>query len=785
MRILVTGGAGFIGSHLCDALIARGDEVLCVDNFLTGAPENIAHLQSHPRFRFLRHDVTQALDETVDAIFHLASPASPIGYRTYSIETLLVNSVGTMNMLRLATERGARFLFTSTSEVYGDPLVHPQTEEYWGNVNPIGLRACYDESKRFGEAATMEWIRKFDVDARLVRIFNSVMADERVFLFNDEHLHLCPVEEYVQEVARAGDIEKRQIQVPAFDPATGEIGLRPVSAVIRHPCVTDGYTVSLRYGRRLRVTGDHSVFRRGADGRAEPIPVRRLQPGDHVAIPSRLPAVEHDLQEIDLARELVSHLPEEEWWHYHVVSPSIPALIDQHRGALRAIIAASGRRSTRSGPNHALWMSKRRQSLPLFVFAKSGLPMPEDAHVRSQASNRLVPNRIRISDDLLWLLGLFLAEGTAHRAKNNTFLLSWCSDQQFLNRAREIIRLTFGIECGVVAHSPGRGPAIHTQIRPLFFLFDQVFDLAHRGVDKRVPEWVLQLPLSRLKWFLEGYKDGDGTHSGKSVGRELCFNCCGRRLADDLDLLLLRFGLVTAHGVYETTCKQRYGDRRFLFHRLTLRGLSDYNILNWDQGVTQRLQSRRWGDLVWVKVRAVDPCVISSHVYDFSVPGYENFVAGNGVCAHNTYGPKNAADDGRVVPNFINQAIVGEPITVYGDGSQTRSFAYVSDLVAGLQKALFTEGTKGEVFNLGNPREFTILEFAKLVIAISGSASPIVYQPLLFEDDPTRRRPDIRKARERLGWEPVVPLEDGLRETIAWYRSRLQDGRSTEGSRAG
>jgi nucleoside-diphosphate-sugar epimerase len=322
MRILVTGGAGFIGSHLCDALIARGDEVLCVDNFLTGDPENIAHLQSHPRFRFLRHDVTQPLDEDAQAIFHLASPASPIGYRTYSIETLLVNSVGTMNMLRLATERGARFLFTSTSEVYGDPLAHPQTEEYWGNVNPIGLRACYDESKRFGEAATMEWIRKYDVDARLVRIFN-------------------------------------------------------------------------------------------------------------------------------------------------------------------------------------------------------------------------------------------------------------------------------------------------------------------------------------------------------------------------------------------------------------------------------------------------------------------------------TFGSKNAADDGRVVPNFINQAIRNEPITIYGDGTQTRSFAYVSDLVAGLQKAMFTEGTKAEVFNLGNPREFTILEFAQLVIAISGSSSPIVYQPLLFEDDPSRRRPDITKARERLGWEPVVQLEDGLRETIAWYRSRLEDARKTEGFRAG
>jgi nucleoside-diphosphate-sugar epimerase len=309
MKVLVTGGAGFVGSHLCDALIARGDEVTCVDNFLTGSPDNVAHLENHPRFRLVRHDVIEPLQTETEAIFHLASPASPVGYRTHSIETLLVNSTGTVNMLHLARTQRARFLVASTSEIYGDPLVHPQTEEYWGNVNPVGLRACYDEAKRFAEAATMEWIRKFDVDARIVRIFN-------------------------------------------------------------------------------------------------------------------------------------------------------------------------------------------------------------------------------------------------------------------------------------------------------------------------------------------------------------------------------------------------------------------------------------------------------------------------------TYGPRNQPDDGRVVPNFIIQAIAGEPLTVYGDGSQTRSFCYVSDLVRGLIAAQFTDGTKAEIFNLGNPREFTILEFAKLVISLAGTHSTIEYRPLLFEDDPTRRRPDITKAKTRLGWEPQVPLEQGVVETLNWYRER-------------
>ncbi len=314
MNILISGGAGFIGSHLCDALLEAGHTVTCLDNFLTGSPDNVAHLKDHPRFTLVEHDVTVPYAgpgaDTVEAVFHLASPASPVGYRTYSIETMLVNSVGTINLLRLATERKAKFLVTSTSEVYGDPLVHPQTEDYWGNVNPIGLRSCYDEAKRFAEAATMEWIRKFDVDARIVRIFN-------------------------------------------------------------------------------------------------------------------------------------------------------------------------------------------------------------------------------------------------------------------------------------------------------------------------------------------------------------------------------------------------------------------------------------------------------------------------------TYGPRNQLDDGRVVPNFITQALRGEAITIYGEGQQTRSFAYVSDLVDGLMRAMFTEGTKAGVFNLGNPGEFTILEFAQEVLAATGSSSPLHYQELLFEDDPKCRKPDITRSRTVLGWEPKVPLKEGLVKTVAWYREAL------------
>ncbi len=309
---VVLGGAGFVGSHLCDALLAGGYAVICVDNLLTGRRENIAHLEQHPAFTFLELDVSQPfeLPHPFQYLFHLASPASPVDFETLAFEIMEVNGPGTRNALEAAHRAGARFLLASTSEIYGEPLVHPQREDYWGNVNPIGVRSCYDESKRFAEALTMAYLRYRGVDARIVRIFN-------------------------------------------------------------------------------------------------------------------------------------------------------------------------------------------------------------------------------------------------------------------------------------------------------------------------------------------------------------------------------------------------------------------------------------------------------------------------------TFGPRMRLDDGRVVPNFVGQALRGEPLTVYGDGRQTRSFCYVADLVAGIMKVMFSPQARGEVFNLGNPDERTILEFAQLVIELAGSTSPIEFRPLRHKDDPSRRCPDITKARTLLGWEPVVPLREGLERTIAWFREQL------------
>jgi dTDP-glucose 4,6-dehydratase len=175
MRVLVTGGAGFIGSHLCDRFLQEGHEVICLDNLITGSTDNIAHLAGHPRFSFVKHDVTHYIfvEGKIDAILHFASPASPVDYLQFPIQTLKVGSLGTHKALGLAKEKKAKFLLASTSEVYGNPLVHPQREDYWGNVNPIGPRGVYDEAKRFAEAMAMAYHRYHGVDTRIARIFNT------------------------------------------------------------------------------------------------------------------------------------------------------------------------------------------------------------------------------------------------------------------------------------------------------------------------------------------------------------------------------------------------------------------------------------------------------------------------------------------------------------------------------------------------------------------------------------------------------------------------------------
>jgi hypothetical protein len=368
-----------------------------------------------------------------------------------------------------------------------------------------------------------------------------------------------------------------------------------------------------------------------------------------------------------------------------------------------------------------------------------------------------------LTDDLLWLLGLWVAEGSRHERPGKSAYITLSGDEQLLDRAAAIVERDLGLHVVRATGSPARAPAIFVHSRLLLHLLEY---LGFEGNQKRIPGWILGLPLSRLKWFLEGYREGDGVHSGTKLaaGVRHEFSTVHEQLKDDLVVAFARFGLVPSVGRYISRLRAQTGDREYPFWRLTLPSVSPWSPLEWDGGVTQRLNARRTRDVVWAAIREIREIEPTPLVYDFSVPEFENFWAGSGVLAHNTYGPRMRPHDGRAIPNFVRQALSGEPLTVYGDGSQTRSFCYVDDLIRGL--VLLAESGEHLPVNLGNPGEFTLLELARAVIRIAASPSEIVFEALPI-DDPQVRQPDITRAQQLLGWQPEIPLEEGLRRLLA------------------
>ena len=788
---LVTGGAGFLGSHLCDELLRRGHRVICVDNLETGSLANIEHIRD-AAFVNLNIDIIDPyfVDEPIDFVYHLASPASPIDYLRLPLHTLKVGSYGTHHTLGLAKKHRARFLIASTSEVYGDPQVHPQPESYWGHVNPIGPRGVYDEAKRYAEALTMAYHRQQGVDTAIVRIFNSILADEQVLYDDGRELHREKVSDLAARLTRyavaAGYVSRARpqaigvalldagfspameypldhVSVPAFA-AGGRILCAPATALIAHPTDERCYEIRTQYGRSVRVTGHHSVFVEGEDGEPVAKPAEELEVDERIAIARRIEVPERD-------RRWVSMIETWRWgegdpWDLTVEAPGLGELAWARRFDLFGLLVSKRRKA---GPNwrNGAWTKiiRMRQSdrIPLPCLWWAGIEMPEQARVRMRVRGKSVsmPARVELTDEVLWLLGLWVAEGCWHQTKNDAYLTIACDDER-LKRASAIIERAFGLHVVHAPASPARSASIFIHSQLLLGLMDFLGFGKNR---KRIPGWILGLPLSRLKWFIEGYREGDGVHSGAKFeqGIRHTFTTVHDELKDDLVVALTRFGIVPSVGRYESRIKEKTGDRTYPFWLLTASDVSPWSPLEWDDGVVQRFQARTTGDLVWAPIRAIEEIPVTDLVYDFSVPGFENFWAGTGIWCQNTYGSRMRPHDGRAIPTFLRQALQDLPITVFGDGSQTRSFTYVDDLVRGII-GLAQSGHHYPV-NIGNPNEFTLLELAHAVIEVTGSSSEIIFEALPT-DDPQVRQPDISLAREILGWEPAIDLREGLQRTI-------------------
>jgi UDP-glucuronate decarboxylase len=787
---VVSGGAGFLGSHLCERLLAAGHRVLCLDNLDTGNLENIEHIR-HPEFEFRNFDVTGfvEVDEPVDFVYHLASPASPIDYARLPLHTLKVGSQGTHRMLGLAKFKRARFLLASTSEVYGDPEIHPQPEDYWGNVNPIGPRGVYDEAKRYAEALTMAYHRQQGVNTSIVRIFNSVLADEQILYDDGRELRRETAAELaarlMSHAVPAGYVGKAHppgvavldrgstpameyplsgYRVPAFGD-DGEVVASEAVGFIGHPTEQRCYRVSTRYGRSIKVTGDHSLFVEGEDGEPVQKPVNELELGERIAIAARIAVPERD-------RRLVSTIEawrfaEEDIWDLSVEAEGLGEAVWEKRFDAFGLLVTKRRNNGPNWRNGAWsWLIRMRRSdrVPLPVFWTLGRSLDEfpDARLRTKGTSRAFPAAVEITDQLLWLLGLFVAEGCTHETAPKSAFISISCDEETLDRAAGIIEKVFGLH---VVRSPANettGPALFVHSKLLLRVL-QFLGFGHNR--KRIPGWILGLPLSRLKWFLEGYREGDGVHSGEKFesGVRHEFSTVHDELKDDFVVAFARFGLLPSVGRYETTLKRRTGERRYPFWRLTLSNVRPWSPLQWDRGVQQKIQSRRHGDLVWAVVKEIEEVPATDLVFDFSVPGLENFWAGTGVMAHNTFGPRMRPHDGRAIPTFLRQALQDKPLTVFGDGSQTRSFCYVEDEIRGL--VALAESDVHLPVNIGNPDEYTLLQLAEAVIEAAGSRSEIVFEALPV-DDPKVRQPDVTRAKQLLGWEPKVSLADGLKRTI-------------------
>lgn len=765
-RVVVLGAAGFLGSHLCERLLSLGAHVTAIDNFITGRSTNLDHLVGNGELRLVSYDVTDFMHVpgTVDAILHFASPASPIDYLKWPIQTLKVGSLGTHKALGLARAKDARLLLASTSEVYGDPKVSPQPEDYWGNVNPVGPRGVYDEAKRFAEALALAYHREHGVKVRIARIFNSILADEQVLYDDGTTLRREPIG---QLAARVGDrASLSNYSVPAFD-EDGVVDAAETIALEGHPTSAQCYEVQTRYGRSIRVTGDHSLFAEGSDGRPVARTVDELDVGDHVAVAARVDVPQRDRTHVDMAQAWLD--AGRDPWDLMVRAPGLGDAVFARRHELTPVLVARGRARQQCWNTMNRW--RLQGEAPLGALSHLGVSLPSDAYIRlaGGGSRANLPLHIEISDELLWTLGLFVAEGSRFKkGTKSAFVTIAGNDQVLLGRARKVFERDLNLHVVDAPGSAKRSAAIFVHAELLLFLLDHL-DFPTR--DKAIPGWILGLPLQRLAWFIEGYREGDGVHSGDKIDEQRHeFSTTSTRLKDDLIVALARFGILPSVGRYETTFKQRTGDRRYPFWRLTVCKVSPWSPRDWPAGVEQRLNARRHGDLVWAAVTSIDEVPATPLVYDFCVPGRENFWAGTGVMAHNTYGPRMRVDDGRAVPAFFSAALRNEALPVHGDGSQTRSLCFVDDEIEGLLRLLVSDEV-GPV-NVGNPEEVTVLELAEAIQNVVGNHPGVQFHPRPV-DDPTVRCPDITLARKVLDWNPKVPLADGLARTLPWFVDKL------------
>lgn len=643
MRILVTGGAGFIGSHLCEKLLSQGHEVICLDNYFTGRKENIFHLMDDHRFELIRHDVIEPIFLEVDQIYNLACPASPIHYQYNPVKTVKTSVMGAINMLGLAKRVKARIFQASTSEVYGDPLIHPQTEDYWGNVNPIGFRSCYDSETEI--LTEKGWIRFPDLEKDVkVATLNANGAVE--YHLPQEHL----IQDYKGKMYRFANLK---------------IDL----------CVTPNHKMYVRSktGKLKFLQADEKRFWKGW---------KVLTGGEFSA-------------------------KEKEWFELGDV--------------------------------------------------------PVNAKVSVE--------KIKM-DDWLEFLGYYISEGCTHIRKRVRAVGGKDYDVADYNIliAQENIENRQTISACLEKIGFKFFSSDDHQFRICSKQLASILEPLGKSGDKYIPREFLNLSKRQSLILFNALILGDGSKRGEST---FAYYSKSKQLADDVQELALRCGYAAS--------VVKHAEGRDLY-RVNIRPALDANlvepeIFDYDGKVycvnveNHVICVRRNGRVAWCGNCYDEGKRIAETLFmDYH---RQNDVDIRIVRIFNTYGPRMLENDGRVVSNFIVQALKGEELTIYGDGNQTRSFCYVDDLIDGFIRLMNAEADDIHLpVNVGNPGEFTMKELAEEVGKAIGKDIGIKYLPLP-QDDPKQRQPNISRAKELLGWQPTIPLAEGLKKTVEYFAKRV------------
>lgn len=610
---------------------------------------------------------------------------------------------------------------------------------------------CYDEGKRVAETLAFDYHRQNNVDIRVVRIFNSLTGDQKVLYYIGKELHYETFAECYDRIS--GDISN--VSVPCFDENSKTV-IKPISAIWKHHVKKKGYQIKTTWGKQIKITEDHSLFTRDKNDKPQAAFGNELKVGDEIAVPSYISFLEQPLQPFHITEKISS---QEE---IYVESEETISYIEKYGDKIREYLLEKS-----VNPSQIYSIIKKyeaKNKIPWHLWEYLEFPLSEKEKIR-YSSSKEIKNWIGNVEEFLWVLGFYVAQGSLIQNEVRAdYKLLFKGEGEKLKKLVEVIERIFGCQGEIkVKQTPESKVEESVSIRSKI-LVDLIENGCNFGkTEKDIPNWILQLPQAQLICFLQGF--GAGNNLENEPGSSLVFRSYSQAIAEKLVLILAKFGLVA--DVSETEAKDKKTDKTY---QIKVEGLTDNKIENLSN-VKQNISAPSTGDIAWAKIESIEEFEIDDDVYDFSVPNYENFIGGSyGIFAHNTYGPRMLENDGRVVSNFIVQALKGIPLTVYGDGSQTRSFCYVSDLVEGFIR-LMNQDFIGPV-NLGNPGEYTILELAQKIQEMINPEAEIIYKPLP-EDDPKQRQPDITRAKKYLGWEPSVPLQEGLKLTIEDFQERL------------